>query len=114
MGSVRRLQLRGQLRLRPLLGNLTVFPFDPFWSLVTRMPSGAKPLKATIFNPPTSVPAMLQVGALSALEDTAKDRIQQQMRPLALKAGHDGAIQGTQAGPITEAVKRRSKPVVRL
>jgi CRP/FNR family transcriptional regulator len=30
---------------------------------------------------------MLQVGALSGLEDTAKDLIQQQMRPLALAAG---------------------------
>jgi CRP/FNR family transcriptional regulator len=53
--------------------------------MVTRLPAGAQPRNAAPHMPP--VPAIVQSGALSRLEDSAKDLILRQMKPFALKAG---------------------------
>jgi CRP/FNR family transcriptional regulator, anaerobic regulatory protein len=55
--------------------------------MVTRLPSGAEPFSAKILNSTSNLPALLQIGALSGLEESAKDLIKQQMRPLTLNAG---------------------------
>ncbi len=55
--------------------------------MVTRLPSGVEPFNAKILNPTSSVPALIQIGALSGLEESAKDVVKRQMRPLTLKAG---------------------------